>query len=214
MADSLSQVCGIADSLTALQLNLLTRINKKFAALQSLARLLEQLSDLQSWLPDLTGLIPVIQIDLGMYNTLMANCPSLNLPPATGSLNQLQAAVAQAYNQLLSQVMQSPLFRLGQVQGQFDSFMSGMNSGGFGQAAQFMACLQFMCGGASAGLSATASAQLNTFAKNYAANNGSVLSPSGQAKYQQATAAVTALTNLGATAHPTYAAAKAALAKK
>jgi hypothetical protein len=219
MANSLTQVCSIVDSLAALELDVLRRINKKFAALQNLAALLEQLTNLSSWIPSLTGLIPVTEIDVGMYNELAARCPYLKLPPATNQLTNLQAAVVAAYTALLQKIMRSPDFRLGELQDEMTKYQAQMNNM-FGQASQFLACLQTVCAaGESAINTLTAmsdkdiSKEITTFATNYVAKAGNVLSDKAQQKYDDAKAAASQLKALGADSMDDYTTAKAAITK-
>lgn len=213
-----SQACAIVDQLAAAELALLRMINRKFAALQSLARLLEQLADLSSWIPSLYGLVPVVNVDVSLYNAIVANCPYLNLPPATNQLNQLQAALSQAYSNLAKQILRSPQFRLGQVQQEMYKFQSQINSA-MGNASQFLQCLQAVC---AAGMAvetqikvmsqADIGAEITKFAEGYAARAGNALSTTGQQKYDEARDALTQLKSLGAEVKQDYKSAAAAAA--
>ena len=213
MATSISNACSIVDALAALQFDLLRRINKKFAALRSLARTLEQLADLQSWIPDLTRLVPVASIDLSLYNYLAASCPYLNLPPADGDLNQLQVAVRNAYTSLYASIRRSPHFRLGQVQDQMDKFQSKL-TGSLGQASQFLQCLNAVCAAGEASKLLLAPSQkslkqaVDTYADNFVRDAGSVLSSTGKAKYAEAVDGLSQLQALGADVKSDYATAK------
>lgn len=217
MADSVAQACAIVDALAAFQLDVLNRINRKFLALQSLANLLEQLADLRSWIPDLTGLVPVADITLDTYNSLVAACPFLNLP-AVGPTNPLQAAVQQAYANLYKLIQRSPHLRLGRIQDEMDKFQ-GSIIGAIGQASPFIHCLQTVCAaGAQARLSVShlkdSKKQIGIFADNYAKNAGQVLSSTQQEKYSQAKSALAQLDSLGAGVNKDYVDAKAAVVKK
>lgn len=213
-----SKACAIVDSLAAAELALLRMINRKFAALQGLARLLEQLADAYSWIPSLYGLVPVVNIDLSLYNAIAAECPYLNLPPATNQLNQLQAAITQAYTNLVSQIQRSPQMRLGQVQEEMYKFQSKINLA-MGQASQFFQCLQAVC---AAGMAvetqikvmsqADIAAEITKFGEGYAKRAGNVLSDVGQRKYDEARDAVTQLRSLGAEVRQDYKTAAAAAA--
>ena len=219
MADALTSACSIVDSLAALNLDVLKRINKKFAALQNLANLLEQLADISSFIPNLAGLIPVANIDLSMYNAIAANCPYLNLPPATNQLQALQAAVTQAYTNLFKGILNSPANRLGSVQAEMYKFQAAINTG-MGQASQFLQCLQSVCAAGQSALStltamsdAGIQKEITTFAENYVAKAGNALSTTAQSKYQASQDALGQLQSLGASTGQDYASAKAALAK-
>jgi len=87
-----SQVCGVIDALSDFQQKVIEAINGKFAALRRLSELLEQLSDLTGFIPDITKLIPLSAIDLTLYETLRAECPFLHLPPARAILNKCWAS--------------------------------------------------------------------------------------------------------------------------
>lgn len=210
--------CAVVDALAAFQLDVLKRINRKFAALRSLAQLLEQLGDLSALVPNIGKLIPVIQIDLALYENLVANCPYLNLPPATtGDLNQLQAMVTGAYANFFNKLLRHPWNRMGQLQEQMDNFQSQINSA-FTQAGDFFRCLQTVCatGRAVAGqLNALSNAdigkEITTFANNFASNAGQVLTEPMKQKYNQITEAKDQLKALGADVGQDYKDAKAAL---
>ena len=219
MADALQSACNIVDSLAALQLDVLTRINKKFAALQNLANLLVQLADAASWIPNLAGLIPVVNIDVSLYNEMVAECPYLNLPPATNQLQALQAAVTLAYTNLFNKIARSPQFRLGAVQAEMYKFQASLNTG-LSDAGQFLKCLQAVCAAGESvvsGLTAMSNAdiakQVTTFANNYVARGGNVLSTDAQNHLEIAQSAQTQLSDLGASSHQDYTDAKTALGK-
>jgi hypothetical protein len=220
MADALTSACNLVDSLAALQLDVLTRLNKKFAALQNLADLLVQLANAEAWIPNLTGLIPVADINVDLYNAMSAACPYLSLPPATSQLQALQAAVTLAYTNLFQKIARSPHFRLGAVQAEMYKFQTTLNTG-LSDASTFLRCLQAVCAagesvvsGLTAMSDADISKQISTFANNYAAKAGNVLSPEGQDRFQTAQDAMAQLSDLGASTKQDYADAKAALAAK
>jgi hypothetical protein len=210
--------CALVDALAAFQLEVLKRINRKFAALRSLARLLEQLGDLRSLIPNISKLIPIINIDLAMYENLVASCPYLNLPPVTtGDINQLQAMAAGAYANFFNKLLNHPWNRMGQLQEQMDAFQGQIN-GAFAQAGDFLKCLQAVCatGKAVAGqLNALSKAdigkEISTFANNFAANVGQVLTEPMQQKYNQIVEAKGQLQALGADVKTDYKDSKAAL---
>lgn len=209
--------CAIVDALAAFQLDVLRRLNRKFSALRNLAQLLEQLGDLASLVPNIGSLIPVIRIDLELYENLVADCPYLNLPPVTsGDVTQLQAYLATAYANFFNKLLRHPYNMMGQLQDELLKFESQVNSA-FAESSDFLRCLQTVCasGRAVAGqLNALTNAdiakEITTFANNYAASAGKVLTEPMQAKYAQIQEAKTQLIDLGADVKQDYATAKAA----
>jgi len=210
--------CVVVDTLAAFQLDTLRRINRKFAALRNLAQLLEQLGDLSALVPNIGQLIPVVNIDLALYEQLVASCPYLNLPPVTtGDVNQLQSYVTSAYANFFNRLLRHPWNRMGQLQQELDSYQSQI-TGAFAQAGDFLRCLQTVCatGRAVAGqLEAVRDAdiakEIKTFTENYVANSGRVLSAGAQEKYAQIAAGKQQLIALGADVKLDYTQAKAAL---
>ena len=193
MADNVvNDACQVVDTLAAFQLDVLKRINRKFAALRGLAQLLEQLGNLDELVPNIGALIPVVRIDLALYENLVANCPYLNLPPfTTGDLNQLQA--------------------------QMDQFQGEVNAA-ITNAGDFLRCLQTVCatGRAVAGqLNALSNAdiakEIGIFAENFAADAGQVMTEPMRIKYRQLQDVQTQLKALGADVGQDYTDAKAAL---
>ena len=216
--------CQVVDALAAANLDILKRINRKFAALRGLAQLLEQLSNLDDLVPNIGALIPVIRVDLAIYENLVANCPYLNLPPfTTGDLNQLQVQLTGAYANYFNKLLRHPWNRMGQLQEQMDNWLGqvqgGINSA-LTQTSDFFRCLQTVCaaGRAVAGqLNALSNAdigkEIGIFAENFANNAGNVLTDGMKLKYQQILDGQTQLRALGADVGQDYAAAKAALGK-
>lgn len=210
--------CQVVDTLVAYQMDVLRRINRKFAALRNLAQLLEQLGNLDDLVPNIGALIPVIRIDAALYENLVANCPYLNLPPVTsGDLNQLQAQVTGAYANFFNKLLRHPWNRMGSLQEQMDNFQGEIN-GAITQAGDFLRCLQTVCaaGKAVAGqLNSLADAdiakEVGIFAENFAADAGQVLTAPMKLKYAQVQEAKAQLVILGADVGQDYAAAKAAL---
>lgn len=210
--------CQVVDTLAAFQLDVLRRINRKFAALRSLAQLLEQLGNLDELVPNIGALIPVVDIDLAIYENLVANCPYLNLPPyTTGDLNQLQVQVTGAYANFFRKLLNHPYNRMGQLQEQLINFQGEVDAA-ITDAGDFLRCLQTVCaaGRAVAGqLNSLANAdiakEIGIFAENYAASAGQVMTEGMRIKYQEVQDAMTQLKDLGADVGQDYAAAKAAM---
>lgn len=210
--------CQVVDTLAAFQLDVLRRINRKFAALRSLAQLLEQLGNLDELVPNIGALIPVVDIDLAIYENLVANCPYLNLPPyTTGDLNQLQVQVTGAYANFFRKLLNHPYNRMGQLQEQLINFQGEVDAA-ITDAGDFLRCLQTVCaaGRAVAGqLNSLANAdiakEIGIFAENYAASAGQVMTEGMRIKYQEVQDAMTQLKDLGADVGQDYTAAKAAM---
>jgi hypothetical protein len=214
--------CQVVDTLAAFQLDVLKRINKKFTALRSLAGLLEQLGELSDLVPNIGNLIPVVNIDLALYENLVANCPWLNLPPiTTGDVNQLQAMITGAYANMINRLLRHPWNRMGELQEQLDDFLGqiqGDVNSAMTQAADFLRCLQTVCaaGRAAIGqLSAISNADIATeidrFADNFVRDSGQVMTDVMKTKYDQLQDTKIQLQVLGGDVGQDYADAKAAL---
>jgi hypothetical protein len=214
--------CQIVDTLVAFNLDVLKRINRKFAALRSLASLLEQLGDVSVLIPNIGRLIPVVNIDLALYENLVANCPYLNLPPATtGDLNQLQAMVTGAYANFFNKLLRHPWNRMGQLQDQLDNFLGqiqGDVNSAMTQSLDFLRCLQTVCAAGKAAIGqlnaikdADIAAEINKFADNFVSDAGQVMTEGMKIKYQQIQDTKDQLVALGADVGKDYADAKAAL---
>lgn len=214
--------CQVVDALVAFQYDVLRRINRKFAALRSLAFLLEQLGDVSALIPNIGRLIPVVNVDLEAYERIVAQCPWLNLPPyTTGDLNALQAQLTGAYANFFNKLLRHPWNRMGQLQDQLDDFLGqiqGDVNSAITQAADFLRCLQAVCAAGKAAigqLNAIADAdiagEINKFAENFVADAGQVMTEGMKLKYQQIQDAKAELIALGADVGQDYADAKAAL---
>lgn len=214
--------CQVVDALAAFQLEVLRRINRKFTALRNLAALLEQLGDLSDLVPNIGRLIPVIQIDLELYENLVANCPWLNLPPVTtGDLNQLQAMLTGAYANFVNKLLRHPWNRMGQLQDQLDAFLGQLQgdiNSAMTQTADFLRCLQTVCAAGKAAIGqlnaikdADISAEINRFAENFVADAGQVMTEGMKTKNLQLQDSILQLKALGADVGNDYADAKAAL---
>jgi len=214
--------CQVVDALVAANMDILKRINRKFAALRGLAQLLEQLGNIDDLVPNIGSLIPVVNIDLELYENLVANCPYLNLPPATtGDVTALQTMVTGAYANFFNKLLRHPWNRMGQLQEQMDNWLGqvqgGINSA-LTQTEDFLRYLQTVCaaGRAVAGqLNALANAdvakEIGIFAENFANNAGNVLTDPMKQKYQLILDGQTQLRALGADVGQDYTDAKAAL---
>lgn len=219
MADAVTDACQVVDTLVAFQMDVLRRINRKFAALRSLAQLLEQLGNLDDLVPNIGALIPVVRIDLAIYENLVANCPYLNLPPyTTGDLNQLQVQVTGAYANFFNQLLRHPWNRMGQLQDQMDQFQGEVDAA-ITDAGDFLRCLQTVCAAGKAvvgQLNALSNAdiakEVGIFAENFAAEAGQVLTEPMRLKYSQVQEIKDQLVLLGADVGQDYTNAKAALA--
>jgi hypothetical protein len=216
--------CQIVDTLAAANLDIMKRINRKFAALRNLAQLLTQLGELSELIPNIGKLIPVVNIDLQLYTDLQASCPYLNLPPyTTGSLNALQSQLTTAYSNMVNKLLAHPWNRMGQLQEQMNSYLNqaqGTINSGLQESQNFLRCLQSVCaaGKAVAGqLNSLSNAdigkEITTFANNFAANGGKVLTAGMEAKYSELQTMKDQLIALGGDSKQDYAAAKAALGK-
>lgn len=214
--------CQVVDTLAAANLEVMRRVNKKFAALRNLAQLLSQLGEVSELVPNIGRLIPVVNIDIQLYTDIQQTCPYLNLPPyTTGSLNSLQAQLTTAYAQMVAKLLNHPWNRMGKLQEEMNQFLLGIQSNvdfGLQQSQNFLRCLQAVCaaGKAVAGqLNAFSDAdigkEITTFANNFAANGGKVMTEGMEAKYEELQSMRRELIALGADTKMDYADAKAAL---
>jgi hypothetical protein len=183
--------CGVLQALANYQFEIIRSLNKKLNQLRRLAELLEQLGDLSLFLPNIGQLIPIINIDLSIYTDLQANCPFLNLPPATTEdLDKLRNKVSEAYALLARKLLNHPWLRMNKVQGMLNDFQNKLN---FPYGDDYMRCLNATCAAiAQAGslLSRVSQAQigkeLTDFGKNFVDNAGQVLTKSMQTKRDEA----------------------------
>lgn len=214
--------CQVVDTLAAANLEIMRRVNKKFAALRNLAQLLSQLGEVSELVPNIGRLIPVIRVDIQLYTDIQTNCPYLNLPPATtGSIESLQAQLTTAYAQMVAKLLNHPWNRMGKLQEEMNQFLLGIQGPidfGLQQSQNFLRCLQAVCaaGKAVAGqLNAFSDAdigkEITTFANNFAANGGKVLTEGMEAKYEELQSMKRELIELGADTKMDYTDAKAAL---
>lgn len=183
--------CGVLQGLANYQFQVLKSLNKKFAALQRLADLLEQVADISSLLPNIGQLIPVISINFDTYTEVQVACPFLNLPPFSNeSLAALQAQVTTAYGLLLRQILNHPLLRMNRVQDMLNDFQNQIN---FPYGSNYLACLNNICsaigvaGSVLSGISAAnVASELSSFSANFVQNGGVVLRASQQTKVNEA----------------------------
>ena len=204
-----AQVCGVIDALSDFQQKIIEAINGKFAALRRLADLLEKLSDLTGFIPDISKLIPISAIDLTLYENLRNECKFLNLPPSEGDpeqvLGQLRAQVNAAYGRLLGQLNTHPLSRLATLQGKLDEYQQRFNIGAL-QGTDFMQCLQAACQavlaveGTVSSLSNTTASQVRkaaeTYIKNTVTDQGKVLTAAASNKVSDFNGVKTGLKDL------------------
>jgi hypothetical protein len=204
--------CNVLDALADFQLDLMNRLNKKFEQLRRLARLLEQLGDLTWLIPDLSKLIPIVNIDFDVYNQLAAACPFLGLPPnpIQDDLNKLRGQVLAAYNGYARKLLNHPFIRLGKLQDEMDGYRDQI-IGALGMGSDYIRCLQAMCAAGSA-LGSTisklsqvdVSKTVTTFTNNFVHEAGSVLTEPLKIKYGQAQEALAQVKEMGATAGADY----------
>jgi hypothetical protein len=179
--------CSVLESLAQLQFQLLKALNKKFAALRRLAELLEQAGDLSSVLTGLGQLIPVLNIDLNLYEELARNCPFLNLPPASNeSLNALRSKLSAAYSTFAGKLLNHPWMRMNKLQDELNKFQQKLN---FPYGDDYLRCLESIC--ATIGVVGTTfekisqadvAKELTNFGENFVNNGAQVLTKAQQAK--------------------------------
>lgn len=131
-------------ALTEARIRVVGLIYRKLRSLQALARLLEQLGDVSSLIPDPTQFIPLSIIDLSLYNQLRSNCPALGLPPGDISeIDKLRQRVADAYQKLIDQINCHPHKRLQELDRAFNRALQ--EHAGFFEEPEWMQCFQFIC---------------------------------------------------------------------
>jgi hypothetical protein len=183
--------CSVLQGLANWEYQIIRSLNKKFAALQRLAELLEQLGDISSFLPTVSQLVPVIDIDISTYNNLAVNCPFLNLPPANiENLNELKARLNAAYGQLLGKILNHPWIRMDRVQAMLNEFQAKIN---YPYGNDYLRCLNSVCAAVNAAGSlldkisqTNIDKELADFSKNFVDNAGQVLSKGAQVKRDEA----------------------------
>jgi hypothetical protein len=187
----MSNPCSILQGLVNWEMNMLRLLNKKFDALKRLAALLEQLGDISSLLPNISGLIPVANIDISAYTDLQVNCPFLNLPPYSNeNIAQLRSKVNAAYADLARMLSALPHLRMGKVQGMLNDFQETIN---FPYGEDYIRCLNSICaaigtaGSLLKGLSQTdIQKELELFGQNFVDNAGQVLTEPMRIKHNEA----------------------------
>jgi hypothetical protein len=186
-----TKLCSLIDALADFQVKIMEAINGRFAALRRLANLLEAAGDLTGFIPDISKLIPLSQIDLRIYDELRVNCPFLNLPPADINaeqfLGELRAQVNAAYGRLLGQINLHPFSIMGKLQEKFNDFQRRINSEAL-KGSDFLRCLQSICQAEAAVKSLVnrpAKSIIDTaemYYKNQIVGQGQLLSGAAQAK--------------------------------
>lgn len=214
--------CSITDALAEAQYEVLKRINNKFEALRRLAELLEQLGDLSILIPNISQLLPVLDIDFDAYTNLRANCRFLNLPPVDETnLEDLRNQVITAYSQLTAKALNHPWMRMGKLQDQLSRYQDQFNSA-FADGSQYIQCLQAACQTAGALAesgqnfldrvqNSDITGEVARFGRNYVDQAGQVLTNAGKAKYEQAIRVVDRMKELGAEVGDDYQTAKQAV---
>lgn len=184
------EFCPVTSALASSYLNAITSLSRKFASLQRLAQLLEQIGSSFS-LPNLSSLISVTSIDAGIYASLVQACPFLGLPTSatTANISQLQSTVASAYNQLIQTLKAHPFNRLNLLQGQMDKSVSQAGSI-VTTGPAFLQCLIQSCG------NAPSNGPISSFDNGFVASGGKVLSPTMQASAAKITNMIATVTGL------------------
>lgn len=192
---AVGNICGVVDAISNFELRSMELLNGRFQALRRLAALLEQAGDATGFIPDISKLIPLAQIDTTLYEQIRVQCPFLNLPPASDSaeqaLGKLRAQVNAAYGSLLAQLNAHPFNLMGLLQQKLNDYQNKVNFDVLaGQ--DFLSCLQAVCQGAAA-LSNTVQNSgrslenvvktSQTYFKNFVEGDGTVLTAPAQAKY-------------------------------
>jgi len=203
-------ICSIADALAEAQYNILRKLNNKFAAMRRLMEVLEQLGDLSALIPNISALIPVIDIDISAYTQLAASCPFLNLPAADDTtIEGLRRKVIDAYNSLTADALNHQWLRMGKLQDELSRAQGKLNAA-FAEGAQYIQCLQAACATVASAESfvkrvgeTKIKAELSRFGTNFVEQGGQVLTAGAKAKYQQAVRTVDEMAALGATNVPT-----------
>lgn len=183
--------CAVMQALVDWEMNAIKLLNKKFAALQRLAELIEQLGDVSTLLPNLSALIPVADIDLDVYTSLQVSCPFLNLPPYSNeNLAALRSRVNTEYGLLARRLANHPYARLDKVQGMLNDWQNKIN---YPYGEDYLRCLNSICaaigvaGSFVEGLSQVNVAnELALFEQNFVQNAGQVLTEPMRIKRDEA----------------------------
>lgn len=217
--------CDLIAPIADLELQIMTEINKKLAALRRLADLLEQLGDLAvAYINQLQAivdhLVPVVDIDVNLYLQIQSACPFLNLPALTAENNfstaPLQAMLSAAYAGIVSKLLKHPYARMRTLESEMDSFIQNLTDNANATAilsSGFLQCLNSACNGSliTPVTGAQANVQANAYKANFSAGTGGtpkVLNPQAAAKGAQITTLLTKMQNLGAVVPVPYAQAK------
>jgi multidrug efflux pump subunit AcrA (membrane-fusion protein) len=193
------QPCAVLDALAQFQYDVMKRLNRKFASLQRLAALLEQVGDLTVLVPNINELIPISSITLDTYARLVQNCPFLGLPetPTDESLNQLRAKVTEAYAALVRKLLNHPFLRMNKLQEALAKFQSDINAGA-AVVSDYLKCLQTICdtigaiGTAFSNISqADIGKEIASYTQNFVAKSGQVLTAGQKVKVAQVHSTIT-----------------------
>lgn len=185
--------CALTNFLANDYYEAIKMVNRKFAALQRLAELLEQIGDLSGFIPNIGALIPIYLINVDAYANLVAACPFLNLPksPSQEDIGALQRQVADAYSRLTSQLMKHPWIRMDSLQDQMNKVQGKVNEV-LNQGAQYMQCLQQACTSAGQVVNFVAEIsqtdfqeQFDQYTRAFVGNNGQVLNNAMRDKRDQ-----------------------------
>ncbi len=187
--------CAVVQVLADWELNAIRMLNKKFAALQRLAQLIEQFGDINTWLPNLgrlvESMVPVDSLDINAYTNLQVYCPFLNLPPYSNEdLAELKSKVQTAYGQLLGQIAKHPYMRMDKLQGMLNDWQNKIN---YPYGEDYLRCMNAVCGAVQAAgttLSGLANTnigrELELFGQNFVENAGEILTEAQQIKRNEA----------------------------
>lgn len=206
-----TQVCGVLDSLLDYELRLLDSLNAKFNALRRFARMLEQLSDLTSFIPDFTHLLPISTFNgingLAAYAQMVQACPFLNLPqaPFNADLESVQGQLDRAYASLIKAASNNNWMRIDDLQRQLDKFQTQMNlSGAIGS--DYLRCALAICHTAEAAEGTVIAATKFTredaikvatdYKTNFVDNVNGIVSDVARQKIDETKASIVAIQNL------------------
>jgi multidrug efflux pump subunit AcrA (membrane-fusion protein) len=193
------QPCAVLDALAQFQFDVMKRLNRKFASLQRIAQLLEQVGDLTVLVPNIGDLIPISSITLDTYARLVQNCPFLGLPetPTAESLAQLRQRVIEAYSALVRKLLNHPFLRMNKLQEALAKFQSDINAGA-AVVSDYIKCLQTICdtigaiGTAFANISqADIGKEIANYTTNFVAKSGQVLTEGQKVKVEQVHTTIT-----------------------
>jgi hypothetical protein len=197
--------CAVMQALVNWEMQAIRMLNKKFAALQRLAQLIEQFGDINTLIPNLNRLlgtlVPVDALNLDIFSVLQTACPFLGLPPySNADLNELKSKLQTAYSRLLGDIANHPWMRLDRLQEQLNDFQNKIN---YPYGADYLRCMNAVCGALDAagslysGLAnANISKELALFSKNFVQGAGEVLTEPMKLKRNEAMNVYNAVSDL------------------